>query len=319
MSTPHALEPTPASQGAAAPFFIVMNDASGSGDADECRRSLTGVFDEAGRRHEFLLAQRPTELSRLAKRAVDAAQKEHGAVIAVGGDGTINTVLQEVLPTGLPFGLVPQGTFNYSGRTHGIPLEAADAAKVLLSARLTPVQVGVVNKRAFLVNASIGLYPQVLQDREHFKRQYGRNRTNAMFSALLTLARGYRRMTLSLDLDGEKETLRALTLFVGNNELQLERIGLPEAEDVQKRRLVGVLVHPVGVPALFGLAVRGALGRLGDADHVRDFAFRKLSVTPLHRDGPKGIRIAIDGEILWMQPPLEFSVAPTFLQLMTPA
>ena len=39
-----------------------------------------------------------------------------------------------------------------------------------------------LNGRAFLVNASVGLYPKLLQDREAFKQQYGRNRVVAMWA-----------------------------------------------------------------------------------------------------------------------------------------
>jgi hypothetical protein len=90
-------------------------------------------------------------------------------VVAAGGDGTINTVAHEAVRQGCLFGVLPQGTFNYFGRTHGIPEDLAEAVRALLRARVTPVQVGMVNDRIFLVNASVGLYPQLLEAREHDK------------------------------------------------------------------------------------------------------------------------------------------------------
>ena len=69
--------------------------------------------------------------------------------MAVGGDGTINTVAQATLLAGLPFGIIPQGTFNYSSRTHGIPSDVREATTALLSARVKPIQVGEVNDRIF--------------------------------------------------------------------------------------------------------------------------------------------------------------------------
>ncbi|MCK7495945.1 MAG: acylglycerol kinase family protein [Comamonadaceae bacterium] len=49
------------------------------------------------------------------------------AVVAVGGDGTLNTVAQAAHAAGCAMGVVPQGTFNYFARTHGIPADPADA------------------------------------------------------------------------------------------------------------------------------------------------------------------------------------------------
>ncbi|MET0535050.1 MAG: diacylglycerol kinase family protein, partial [Steroidobacter sp.] len=140
-----------------APFHIVSNAGSGSKDAHESRGQIEAVLKAAGRPHQFILIEDPSELASIAKRAVDAAIKSNGAVVVAGGDGTINSVVQAVLPTRRPFGIIPQGTFNYSSRAHNIPLDTTEATQSLLTAHIKPVQVGLANDRAFLVNASLGL------------------------------------------------------------------------------------------------------------------------------------------------------------------
>ncbi len=77
-----------------------------------------------------------------------------------------------------------------------MPREAANA---LLSLQLKPVQVGMVNDRAFLVNASVGLYPELLQDREEYKRQYGRHRSVAMWAGMKTLLREHRQLLVEVE------------------------------------------------------------------------------------------------------------------------
>ena len=107
-----------------------------------------------------------------ARRAVEQAMAQGGAVVAAGGDGTINAVAQEAHDAGCPMGVLPQGTFNYFSRTHGIPTETTEAIRALMSSRVEPVQVGLVNENVFLVNASLGLYPALLEDREQFKQRF---------------------------------------------------------------------------------------------------------------------------------------------------
>jgi diacylglycerol kinase family enzyme len=240
-------------------------------------------------------------------------------VVVAGGDGTINTVVQAVLPTGRPLGIVPQGTFNYSPRAHGIPLETAAATRALLTARLEPVQVGFVNGRVFLVNASVGLYPELLQDREEYKSQYGRSRSVALWAGLRTLLREHRGLAVEIEHDAGREVLRTPSIFIGNNPLQLEQVGLDEAADVQPRRLAAIIVKPVGKLGLVWLAVRGLLGRLGEAESVRNFAFHTMTVRALAGGAHKRMKVAVDGEIFWSQSPLRFSVAPQPLMLMVPA
>lgn len=300
------------------PFFIVLNLASGSGDGRAAQAAMQQILTAHQRKHEFFVVGDPKQVEKLAERAAAAAVRESGALIVAGGDGTINAVAQAALPTGRPFGIVPQGTFNYTTRAHAIPPDAEQATQALLTAHTVPMQVGLLNDRVFLVNASLGIYPELLEDREAFKRRYGRHRVVAYASGLVTLLREHRQMVLEIEHDQEREVVRTPSLFVGNNPLQLERAGLPEADAVQQRRLAGVIVRPVGTRSLLWLALRGALGQLAGAQHLRDFPFRRMLVNPALRRGKRQVKVALDGEIRWMMPPLVFSVAPRALNLMTP-
>lgn len=303
-----------------APFHIVSNAGSGSRDAHEARQQIEAILSAARRPHEFILIENPDQLQAVAKKAADSAARSGGAVVVAGGDGTINSVVQAVLPTRRPFGIIPQGTFNYSSRAHGIPLETADAAQALLSARLKPVQVGLVNDRVFLVNASLGLYPELLQDREEYKRQYGRRRSVAMWSGLRTLLREHRQWVVEVEYEQGVERLRTPSIFIGNNVLQLEQVGLDEADDVKRRgRLAAVIVEPVGTGELLWLAARGMLGQLGEDERVRNFSFHSMTVRLVNRVGRRGVKVAVDGEIFWCPPPLTFQVAPRPLMLLVPA
>jgi diacylglycerol kinase family enzyme len=298
-------------------FFVVANPGSGEHDAQESRESLTAVFGEAGRAVEFVPISGPDALASACKRAAVRARENDGVLVAVGGDGTINTVAQAALAQGCPLGVIPQGTFNLFARDHGIPQDALEAARALVDAQVQPVQVGRLNDRLFLVNASLGLYPQLLQDREAFKEQLGRRRWVAMLAALITVFAWRRQLALQIELDGERIAVRTPTLFVGNNRLQLERIGI-EAQAVARvgeGRLAAIVLQPVGTWAMLGLALRGALGRLGEAGQVRSFAFRSLTI---RRWRVRRIKVATDGEVHWMRPPLRFEVSPQPLLLMTP-
>lgn len=299
------------------PFFIVFNGGSGSRDAGEEQQTISRVLQDGGREFEFLQCEASESMDMLARRAVDLARARRGVVVAAGGDGTINAVANAVLGSGCPFGVLPQGTFNYFGRDNAISQDSGKAAQVLLAGLVSPVQAGKVNGRLFLVNASVGLYPQILEDREAWKKQFGRSRFVAFLSGMATLLQSRRQLQLRIESAGQAASLRTPTLFVGNNRLQLTRAGIDEqhAESVAQGQLAAVAVRPIGTLALFGLLLRGLLGRLGDADNIRSFSFKRLTVTPR---GMKRIKVATDGEIVWMQTPLVFEVAAEPLLLLVP-
>ncbi len=310
--------PTPAVQQAArsGPIYVVLNGRSGNGDTDARCAEIKSVLEAAGRPHEFLVVE-PAQLASEAARAVQLARARAGVVVAAGGDGTINTVALAVLGSGVPFGVLPQGTFNLFGRTHGIPEEHAAAVQVLIDGVLTPVQVGRINERIFLVNASLGLYTRVLQVREEDQARFGRSRLVSMASALMTMLRPQQHLDLAIEAAGEHQTVRTLALFAGNNDLQLERVGI-EAEHraaLQRGELVATILRPIGRWGMLGLMLRGALGVLGDTEQVQSFGFRTLVVTPRRR---RRINVAIDGEVCLMRAPLRFTVATEPLWLLAP-
>ena len=297
------------------PLFFVMNAASGHREAGDTRAVISRVMREAGREHHLHLVENPGDLAQVARTAVDQANLVGGAVVVAGGDGTINTVASAVLTSACPLGVLPHGTFTYFGRTHRIPEEPEDAVRMLLGARPQPVQVGLVNDRLFLVNASLGLYPTLLEDREGWKQQYGRSRLVALWAGLVSVVRARRQLRLQLDTDGQLVHWRTPTLFVGNNKLQLQQIGMAEADALDAGFLVAIAPHPVGTMSLLWLALRGALGALGDAKHVRSFALRELDVTRSRGRGRR-IKVALDGEVLQLEEPLRFRVSPQPLYLL---
>ncbi|MGE5386232.1 MAG: diacylglycerol/lipid kinase family protein, partial [Betaproteobacteria bacterium] len=186
-------------------IFVVLNAASGSDSVDQTRETIAAVLESAGCRHRIFVAGRDGSPGQLAVQAVALARSTGaGAVVAAGGDGTINTVAQAVLdadPT-LGFGVIAQGTFNYFARVHSLPLEPEAATRLLLTGRPQPVQIGLVNERVFLVNASLGLYPALLEDREAWKRKLGRSRPVAFLAGLLSLLGEHRQLHIGLECDG---------------------------------------------------------------------------------------------------------------------
>lgn len=299
------------------PWLVLANPGSGEHDATQTRELLQGVFEGAGRSAEFVALDDPSGLPQASDEAARRAVAADGVLVAVGGDGTINTVAQAALRNGCALGVIPQGTFNLFARNYGIPQTAQAAAQALLRAVPRPVQVGWVNDQLFLVNASLGLYPQLLEDREAMKAKLGRHRWVALLSAVRTLIGWRSELSLDIEQDGRVERVRTPTLFVGNNHLQLERVGLPPETiaRVGSGRMVAVVAAPAGHWRLLTLLLQGVAGRLGAAPEVDAFAFRTMQVWPRSR---RPVKAAVDGEVRRLMPPLRFAVSAEPLLLMMP-
>jgi diacylglycerol kinase family enzyme len=314
--------PAPPDIDPSATLHFVINARSGSQDGDGTRNTIETALAAAGRRGELHICD-PADLPRLTTELARQAFSERSAIVAVGGDGTINTVAQAAHAAGCALGVIPRGTFNYFARTHGIATDVAAAMAQLLGARPEPVQVAAVNEHLFLVNASLGLYPDLLEDREVWKNRFGRSQWVAIWAAFATLLRAQRRLKLRIDLDAAQREVQTLTLFVGNNRLQLEQVGVVDAPRLDgardNGRITAVMLKPIGTLSLLRLMLRGALGTLGDADDIEHFEFERMAVKPPRVMRRRRMKLAFDGEVVRMKPPLEFRVLPVPLFLLTPA
>jgi diacylglycerol kinase family enzyme len=314
--------PAPPDIDPSATLHFVINARSGSQDSDATRNTIETALAVAGRRGELHTCG-PADLPRMTTELARQAFTERSAIVAVGGDGTINTVAQAAHAAGCALGVIPRGTFNYFARTHGIATDVAAAMAQLLGARPEPVQVAAVNDHLFLVNASVGLYPDLLEDREVWKNRFGRSQWVAVWAAFATLLRAQRRLKLQIGLEAAQREVQTLTLFVGNNRLQLEQVGVVDdhrpdgARD--NGRVTAVMLKPIGTFSLLRLMLRGALGALGDADDIEHFEFQRMVVKPPLVMRRRRMKLAFDGEVVHMKPPLDFRVLPVPLFLMTPA
>ena len=90
-----------------------------------------------------------------ARYAAEAAVRGADAVVALGGDGTVNEVVNGLSGHDVPLGIIPLGTANDFARQAGIPLDADHAMDIILRRNPVRIDTGEVNGRRYL-NASVG-------------------------------------------------------------------------------------------------------------------------------------------------------------------
>lgn len=307
---------------ASAPLLFVINAASGAHDVDAKTAVIQSALAARGRQGELRVC-RPEALPGVAVEAAAEAAARGTAVVAVGGDGSLNTVAQAAHAAGCAMGVIPYGTFNYFARAHGIPTDPAAAARLLPDATPSPVQVAAINERLFLVNASLGVYPELLQDREAFKARFGRSRWVALLAGIATLLRAQRRLRLHIEMGATVRDVQTLTLFLGNNRLQLEQLGAEPADTLAGTpghgSMAALMLRPIGTLAMINLLLHGAMGRLGEAAGVESFEFHHLVVRPRLAPEHKEVVVAFDGEVTRMRAPIDVRVLDKPLYLLRSA
>jgi diacylglycerol kinase family enzyme len=294
---------------------VILHIGSGHGDAHTCEQEIRAGFQARGCAHRILVAHSAEEVEQQTRLAVAEARASPQVIVAAGGDGTINLIAGLVLEQGLPFGVIPLGTFNYFARDLGIPLDPRAAAEAIATGHIRRVHVARVNGHLFLNNASFGLYRKLLEQREHDKQRFGRYKFVAVFSALTTVWRFRQVYTLRMELDGKAVTLRTPMLFFGLNSLQLEKLDLDVASCTNAGQMAVIALKPSGQWQLLRLALRGALRGLHDSPELRCHGASQVLV---EQPGRLMTRVAVDGESFECSLPLRFEVDRDALQVVVP-
>jgi YegS/Rv2252/BmrU family lipid kinase len=179
--------------------------------------------------------------------AHEAAVSGASLVIAIGGDGTIRAVCEELAGTGIPVGIVPAGTGNLLARNLGIPLYLRSAVDVALNGQdraIDMVQVSgdKMEDATYLVMAGMGFDAAIMEGvNEDIKAKVGW--LAYVWSALKSLMFPAIRVEISVD-GGEVTRHRARTIVIGNvGALQGGMPLLPDAA-IDDGRLDVVLLYP---------------------------------------------------------------------------
>jgi YegS/Rv2252/BmrU family lipid kinase len=109
--------------------------------------------EETGWRATLAVTQGPGDAERLVREAMD-----HGLdrVVVIGGDGTLNEVVQPLVGTEVSVGLIPAGTSNILANELGIPEGFREAGAIALTGTPIPIDVGVANGRFFTLMVGVG-------------------------------------------------------------------------------------------------------------------------------------------------------------------
>lgn len=288
---------------------VICNPTSGSGayDPDEVRAELDGF------EIEWVETGSPDD-------AIEAAQDwDEGLLIVVGGDGTVNDVVNGLgkagFPEGVTLAILPTGTGNDLAATLAISEDADAAEDVIRQNRVRTLDVGRIHsegvgERFFINVATGGLGAEISGANEgELKEKWGKL---SYLRASLEVARDFDVREISLYLDGEEREVRAVNVAVGNCRYAGGGwLAAPKANP-EDGLLDVVIIEKVGVAEVLALAPAA----LAKSDYLdRDGVFFARAKEIRVETQPPGLEFTADGEVIGDEP-AEFAVVPHVLKVI---
>jgi len=293
---------------------VLLNAAAGtvvSQDGSKLRDTLVAAFGRHGMSAIVQSLPGP-DLHGAAERSLRRVKAQELDVIVVGGgDGSIRSVASVLAGSGVPLGILPLGTRNHFARDFGIPTDVDQAVGLIAAGHARSVDVGEVNGQTFINNASIGVYPYLVLERERRRRRDGLSKWTAMIVAGLRVLRHLPFRKLSVCAEGWAEPCRSPCVLVGNNAYRVVVPALGRRERLDEGALFLYVAKARGRLGLLWLAARTILGRLNRSDELR---ILKIGTAEI-RSRQRRVVVALDGEVEVLRPPLLFRTRPGALQV----
>ena len=166
-------------------FLVLANPSSHGGRSGRILSLLRELLSEG----EFVVLKNIEEASRLAREATG-----YEAVVACGGDGTVNAVARGVLANrdnALKFGVLYTGTSPDFCREHGIPTDAEEAVAVLRAGVVREIPVLTANGDSFFCSMNLGMGAMVAATANRLRPRLG-DVLGTLWSVLREVVRGRR-------------------------------------------------------------------------------------------------------------------------------
>lgn len=293
------------------PVPVIINAGAGNPHIEDRSQEVTALFRAGGMLADIRLARTGADIDRLLREAV---RERPRLLVAAGGDGTISTAAAALAGTDITLGVLPFGTLNHFAKDLGIPLELEASVTNILQDNVIAVDVGEVNGHIFINNSSLGLYPDMVRDRERQQSRLGRGKWRSFLWASLSVLRRFPFLIVRIEVESETRGFVTPLVFIGNNEYRMEGFNIGARESLERGMLSIYIVKKQGRAALVRLSLAALMGRL---EQERDF--EALTATEIVIETPRSrLLVATDGEVQPMSSPLHYRIRPRCLRVIVP-
>ncbi|MGM0216318.1 diacylglycerol/lipid kinase family protein [Enterococcus sp. AZ109] len=155
-------------------YAIYFNPNAGNGKAEQTAQRMKEKLEVANKTAEFLTAPDPEAAIKKIKDHLN----QYEAIIAIGGDGTLNIVATAFVQAGkaIPFGIIPGGTVNNFAKRWHIPMDLEEAMDVIVAGHTREVGIGACGNRdkAIVSSFAFGTFADISNEvRQQEKQKFG--------------------------------------------------------------------------------------------------------------------------------------------------
>lgn len=194
---------------------LFYNEKSGQSNRQDQRQKIRAHFNEYNIGLDIVVVPKPQE--EINEIVAQAISKDVDLFVAAGGDGTVSMVGNALIESSIPLGIIPLGTGNLLAQELKIPINLEKAMVLITAGEHDVINMDTfqLNGRNFILNASVGLTPKVMEGTESKeKQQFG---VVAYLISFIQQILGLKLHQFDVDYDHKKEVYTASEILITNS------------------------------------------------------------------------------------------------------
>ncbi|MCK4259413.1 MAG: diacylglycerol kinase family lipid kinase [Halanaerobiales bacterium] len=292
-------------------YQFIINPIAGGGLAKKKWEEIKRVVETENLNYEVVVTSSSGDAVFIAKKGVE---KGFDVLVAVGGDGTVNEVVQGIIESGgkgsVKLGIIPAGTGNDLVRTLNIPTHAEEAVKVLKNGHVKNIDLGKINGDYFINIVGIGFDGAVANEINRDVRWL--KGSSAYIYAILKTLLTYKSPKMKITIDDLILKGRYFLVAIGNARYYGGGIKiLPDANPSDGLFDICVVED---IPRIEVLKMLPKMSKGKHLDHsaVKIYRGKKIKV-----DSDEKVLVQADGELKGALP-MEFEVEANVIPVLVP-
>ena len=283
---------------------FIYNPISGTRKPGRFKELISNNLDPDKFEHLVLETKSPKDAIRLASNAVN---EKYDIIVAAGGDGTVNEVIQGISLAPVLLGIIPMGSGNGLARHLEIPLEPEKAIKLINKLNTKTIDIASINGYPFASIAGLGFDARVANKYRKIKKRgfYG------YFRVVSREYFRYREREFTMTFNDQKITRKALLLCIANsNQFGYNTIIAPTAQtDDGLLDVVIVKKFPLGeLPRVISMLFTG---KIDQSSYIESYKTREIFI-----ERKRGKRVNIDGEAVKMGREIFIRIQPAAIKVI---
>ncbi|MFA5197493.1 MAG: diacylglycerol kinase family protein [Patescibacteria group bacterium] len=284
-------------------YYYIINPAAGGGRINKIQEKLKERLSELGIAGEFEKSTGPADIPKLTKIAISKGFK---TIVAVGGDGTINEVINSLdNKEGVALGIIPTGNTNELANLLGIH-DWQSACAILAARKIEKVDLGKIDGNVFVTSASIG-FDNVVYDLKRYQKSSPFSR-GLYLASLTKAARNYKPFQIELEFDHKYSVNTECFNLSVSNGLLLDY--LPAASKPQDNILDAILINKLSFRDMLLYGQKKI--NFNDRNSSRISVFHTQKVT-IKTKNP--VPVSADGQVV-TQTPVTISISDKKLRVI---